>query len=934
MNVLGLAFAQPLVLAALLALPAIWLLIRLTPPRPEREAFPPLAILAAVLKREETPARSPWWLTLIRLLLAAAVIAAMAGPLYNPAPGRLSASGPLALLVDNSWATVADWDQRVETATQLIDAAGRDGLPVALAFTAGAPGDAAPVSAAEARRRLAAATPQPLPATRGPAIAALSAGLDDLAPGTLAFLTDGLQESGAEDALAALAALEPADLRLIAGSGDPAAILSAANGADGLTVTAGRLPGPTEARMPVSALDRQGRPIGTGEMVFAAGEATASARIEAPFELRNDFSRLVLGAGGDAGRVHLLDDGFRRRRVALVSGEGGDQLQPLLSPLYYIERALKPYADLARPASPDLATAIPDLLKGNVSALVLADVGRLPPEAVAPLGRWIANGGTLIRFAGPRLAAAPADDPLLPVALRQGERRLGGALSWAEPQPLAEFPATGPFAGMATASDVRIKRQVLAEPVPGLEARTWASLADGTPLVTVKDQGAGRIVLFHVSAETAWSDLPLSGSFVEMLRRVVQLSRATVSAAAPGEAAQSALPPYRLLSADGRLVGETGSARPLTPPKTGRAAANADHPPGLYGSEDSFTAVNLLPETARLAPLPVPDGLALTRAPLASRDSIDLAPWLIGAAVLLFIVDGLAVLVIHGVIRLPRRSAAAAALVLATLAAGVAADPRPASAADSRPGDEVLLSRLDTTHLAYVITGEAEVDTVSRQGLAGLSEYLGFRTALEPGPPEGVDIASDELSVFPLIYWPISATAPMPSSAAISRIDAYMRAGGSVLFDTRDAYDVMGETGSGANAERLQQILANLDIPPLEPVPAGHVLGKSFFLLDSFPGRYANGPLWIAARQDADTVAANGSRSGDGVSPILITGNDLAGAWAVNDYGQPVLPTVPPDEGQREMAYRTGVNIMMYMLTGNYKADQVHVPALLERLGQ
>ena len=73
---------------------------------------------------------------------------------------------------------------------------------------------------------------------------------------------------------------------------------------------------------------------------------------------------------------------------------------------------------------------------------------------------------------------------------------------------------------------------------------------------------------------------------------------------------------------------------------------------------------------------------------------------------------------------------------------------------------------------------------------------------------------------------------------------------------------------------------------------------------------------------------------GDGVSPILITGNDFAGAWATDRSGNPLLPTVPPDERQRDMAFRVGVNIVMYMLTGNYKSDQVHIPALLERLGQ
>lgn len=114
------------------------------------------------------------------------------------------------------------------------------------------------------------------------------------------------------------------------------------------------------------------------------------------------------------------------------------------------------------------------------------------------------------------MAAAPADDPLIPVILRQGERALGGTLSWSEPQSLAEFPSIGPFAGIARPADVVVKRQVLAEPTPDLAERTWASLADGTPLVTMKQLASGQIVLFHVTAEATWSDLPISGTFVDM----------------------------------------------------------------------------------------------------------------------------------------------------------------------------------------------------------------------------------------------------------------------------------------------------------------------------------------------------------------------------------------------------------------------------------
>lgn len=937
MNALPFAFAYPAILGALVALPVIWWLLRLTPPRPKTEVFPPLKILATVLKREETPAQSPWWLTLLRMLLASAVILAIADPVFNPRTSSLASGGPLVLLVDNGWATSPDWARRVQTADALIDDAESAGAPVAIAFTADQTNDAVPGTAAVAREKLRAAEPKPLVPDRQRAFEALRAALNGVHPGTLTFLTDGAASKDDDTIVRQLSDLQPAQLRLITGDATgTVAITAANNAADAMTVTATRLDSSAAASLPLTAQDAQGRAIASGSVDFQPGQAVATGAIAAPFEMRNDFARISIDNHPTAGAVHLLDDGFKRRRVVLLSGEAGDTSQPLLSPLYYIQRALQPYADLIEPNTPDLATAIPELLSQNPSVIVMADIGRLPQETYEPLQRWIANGGTLLRFAGPRLAAAPADDPLVPVTLRQGERALGGALSWAEPQPLAEFPNFGPFAGMAKPTDVTIKRQVLAEPTPDLAERTWASLADGTPLVTMKPINAGRIVLFHVSAEATWSDLPISGNFVEMLRRLVQLSRSGgVTAEGGGATTAEALPPFRLLTAKGALTTETGSARPLIPNAKVTPLAGFENPPGLYGSEEGFTALNVLPKNTELKTLDA-SGITVVREGLIGGETWSAKPALFLIAFLLLIADSLIVMMMSGAFSRMRPAVRSAALIAVAISAAFFLQPGQSSADDAKPGDGQIFQRLDNTHLAYVVTGEQDVDRISERGLEGLTEFLTFRTTLEPAPAVGLDLTKDELAFYPIIYWPVSATAPMPSAAAINRIDAYMRSGGTVLFDTRDQFSAL-DTGGGAasaNGERLQQILANLDIPPLEPVPSDHVLTKSFYLLSSFPGRYAGSPLWIEARQENRAANAKSTATADGVSPILITGNDFAGAWAVDENGTPLLPTVPPDEMQREYAYRSGVNIMMYMLTGNYKTDQVHIPALLERLGQ
>ena len=260
----------------------------------------------------------------------------------------------------------------------------------------------------------------------------------------------------------------------------------------------------------------------------------------------------------------------------------------------------------------------------------------------------------------------------------------------------------------------------------------------------------------------------------------------------------------------------------------------------------------------------------------------------------------------------------------------------PAFARPMRRADQFAAKSTVETHLAYVVTGDGETDSVSKSGLQGLTLFLAQRTALEAGDPVGVDLGRDELAFFPLIYWPIVPGAKSRRPQALARIDAYMKQGGTVLFDTRDA--VMAPPGPGGEARspgmvELRAILSSLDIPELEPVPRDHVLTKTFFLLRDFPGRFTSGQLWVEAlpnadREEEEQETKRPARGGDGVSSIIITSNDLAGAWATRPDGQPMLPLVPGEPRQREFAFRAGVNIVMYTLTGNYKADQVHIPAL------
>ncbi|MHB2264073.1 DUF4159 domain-containing protein [Aliihoeflea sp. PC F10.4] len=937
MGFLPLSFAMPAVLAGLIALPVIWWLLRLTPPKPQAEAFPPLKILARVLRKEETPHQSPWWLTALRLLIAALIIFALAEPVFNPRERVAVDGSAVAIVVDNGWASAPDWDVRVATAERLIADAEAQDAPVILAFTAEADNAAiGPFDPQEARERLNAAEARPVPVDREAAFERVAGALADMPGATVAMLTDGLASE--ED--------EAAFETLLAGAGNliwaaPQALTRiglthTANEPDAFIVEAVRATSDTVPRQAaVAAFDDRGRRIAEAPLSFGAGEAVAAAELRVPFELRNDFNAVAVDGELQAGAVRVLDENSRRRRVGLIAQGDGDAAQPLLSPLHYIGRALDPFADLIEPASADLASAIPQLLEQHPAMIVMADVGNLPPAAHAALVEWVEGGGTLVRFAGPRLAASEPDDELLPVRLRTGERALGGTLSWTEPQAIAEYPAGSPFADLTPPTDVTVARQVLAEPTADIVERSWVNLADGTPLVTGARRGEGTVALFHITPQATWSNLPISGTFVELLRRLVQLSRNQGAASADAASGAANLPPYRLIGADGSLIPPTPDARPLA--SVAGSLVTIENPPGLYGSEEGVVAHNLLPENAELTPIARPQTpLGVTDIAYGFDEQVDLRGPLFAAALALMILDTLAVLWLGGRLRRRPRIAGAATAALALVIVGAMSIPNAhAQANDARPGDDDAIAAITQTRIAYVVTGNRSIDDISRAGLEGLGRFLVDKTALEPGEPVGVDIAEDELAFYPLIYWPIDENAPMPSPEALARIDAYMQEGGTVLFDTRDQFSTGFDAGatSGSNM-RLREILADMSVPPLEPVPEDHVLTKTFYILPEFPGRFNGSPLWVEASQPVEETEDRPVRVGDGVTPIMITANDFAGAWAVNASGAPMLPTVPADPMQRAYAYRAGVNIMMYMLTGNYKSDQVHVPSILERLGQ
>lgn len=924
LNLGFISFAAPWVLAAALALPLVWLLLRLTPPSVRQIDFPAIRLLFDLDPTQRTTAHTPPWLLILRIAVLALVILGLADPILNFRRDE-DTTGPLVVVVDNGWAAAQTWPARADALRAVLEGAERRQQPVMLLPTAPSAQEtlAPSLQPAGEVQRTQSIIPHPWPTDRARALAHLNT-LNLPTPVSSVWISDGVDTPDAAALADALADLGPLSVVEAAASDAPLILFPPERlqgGGDtiatNVTVRMGRVASRTTPQTGaiVRAVDSTGQVLGRATVDFTAGQSAASSVMALPSELANRIARFDVEGMASAAATVLADDQWQRRPVGIASASIDGITAPLLEDAYYIEEALTPFAEVR-------TGALDDLLQRPLAVMIMAGGGRILDAEIARLTAWIEGGGLLVRFAGPRLDGNV--DSLLPVRLRGGGRTLGGAMSWSTPATLAPFPENSPFRGLTIPDDVTVTSQVLAEPSADLAARTWVRLKDGTPLVTAQRHGQGWVVLFHVTATPEWSELPLSGLFVDMLRRLVDISRG-VAGENQETVGSGALAPYAVMDAMGRMAPPGPTIAPIAAQDFETAAPSPATPPGLYGRAGATQALNLSPalqDATALEDFP----LAATRTTLAGVASERaLKPWILTVALILLLID----LFISFALRrlLPER------LALARFGAGIVLGAiflhagQVRAAEPTREIDAVVRAAILDTRMAYVATGNAELDRIVQSGLDNLTSLLSTRTAAELALPVRIDLAAPSLTVdaltpFPLIYWRVTPGTAIPPSKNISALNDYMKRGGLVVFDAPDQTGAVGGGEPGAAPAQLNAILRLLDLGPVTDMSPDHALTRSFYLLQNLPGRYA----------DAGVLVERGSNTNDGASSVIVGGSDWASAWARNTNGLPMYAVVPGGERQRELALRAGVNMVMYALTGNYKTDQVHLPSIVERL--
>lgn len=898
------SFAYPLILLGLLVLPVLWFLLRAMPPSPKKVIFGGIGLLLGLQDDTQVAAHTPWWLVVLRLATIAALLIGLAGPHIAPS---VSSENPERVLIaiDNGWVSQGQTQINAQVLDMVFEQA-READQTLAVLDLSNPQLPIFVDTQTMQTRDDLLAPKAVVPDFEKGIEVLAA-LDFSSFDTV-WLQDGLSYGGRRQEL-----LQQLEIRGRVRVSNPnrSYFLTDINRKDTeITIVVYRSESLNSETVGIEAygFDLRGRSavLENHQVQFQAGEL----RTEAAFELMPEIMSRVIGfrvSGQTYAAAHrLAPSNMRPREIGLIGGRQLVETDVLLNPNHYLERALGDQVI-------QLRAGLSDLIRANPDAIIMTDsIG--VPDAQA-LTSWIEQGGVLIRFAGPRMASETvnslARDPFLPVVLRPGGRSLGGAMTWGSPKQISPFSSDSPFYGLDIPKDLRIYAQVLAQPSPDLEQHVIARLKDGTPLVTRSAIGAGQIVLFHVAANAEWSNLPLSELFLDMLERL--------SAVAPSDleltlGAQDIWRPVELMNGKGALFDGKDFAG-VRGDSLINAKLNKDFLPGHYVFDGKVATLNINTTEDDLRPMQWPKTVLPFQQDKA--EEMEFGPYLLVISLLGLCLDSWIMVFVFAT---GRRALAGVAMVLAL---------------NSIPTN-TNAQNVDETQeftLAHVITGDQRVDDIAHAGLRGLSETLFFRTSVEPGPPRGVDVNKDDLGFYPFLYWPITSSQVQLNDAAYDKLNDYLATGGVILFDTRDA-----DINRGKSNKALLVISERLSIPSLEPVPTDHVLTRAFYLLDGFPGRHSNGDLWVEAALDkGEQVEGLPFRPlNDGVSPILIGGNDWAAAWAIRENGDALLPVGSgfAGERQREMAYRFGVNLIMYVLTGNYKSDQVHVPALLERLGE
>lgn len=942
-------FLFPWFLLSFLGLPILWRFLRHNPPKPKKEKFTYFYLLKFIKKNDKLVEKPFIPLLLLRLFLVSLIIFSFSHPLQKPKALVLKSDNDLLFLIDNSWCEQAHWKEKIEEAYAFFNNLPKDKkiyfIPTIEDKKIIEKNLKEPDSIKSVKNKISSLEVQPLTVNRLEIFQKIAQNFKDHQGSIdIIYFTDGLKYQNDKKAFEILKKLNPKKFIIQQFSGKELyALTNLTQENQSFKVTIKRylknLNSLKDTNLSLSALDLQGRVIAKTTAQFIRKEKETHAIFSIPLEIRNKVVAIKIDNQMNAGSIFLLGSQYKRNHIVLFSLPLHEIPNPLLSPFYYLAKALEENNDLTYLKNASFSENISDILLQNPDIIFLDDRILADNENSRKLKNFVENGGTLVRFAGPKLAKSPEKDILLPIKLRNRTRvldsnfRMGNALS------IERFSSKSPFKEMEIPKDLKIYRQILPQISSEMQERIWIFLDDGTPFLSAKKEKNGWFFFVHTSLNEKWSNLALNNFFIPFLKQLTNLtvSQSSLPSFKKGTSQNTkkekiSLYPWRIINKYGDLT-SANDTLPISDIDFDKKDPSFHHEAGLYKYKNDLYPFNLFKEKQNLESIIIPEYFNAEIITNEGKSAKDFLPFLAFLVMIFFLIDYFYNLKKEFFLR-GKITPLFSKFIFLFLSFYIYNQASP-MILDAKALDMVEERNIEAarkTHLAYIITGDEELDETSKLGLESLTEFIIQKTTISPGKVHGLDLEKDDLSFYPLIYWPINAHQKILSKEVIEKINFYMQYGGTILFDTGDQFEksnFLSQDKTTNASQNLQKILSQLNVPPLGKVTKDNVLSRSFYLMPNFPGLYSASPLWCVSDKDPEQKEFLEQR--DEVSPLLITANNLAAAWAKLQNGEYKYPLIEDQPRQRLWAFRGGINLILYVLTGSYKSDQYHVKSLLDR---
>jgi hypothetical protein len=884
-----LQIANAWALLPLLALPIIYLVSKLIPPKPKTIHFPALMFLKGLDAKSSNMQTAPLWVKILRIIAIFALVFGLSAPFISSSPVKIANDKKILIIIDDGWSNAARFEEIKSKATEIIKSyapLGTENTQFSVLISS-APNNEQIIAqqSQDALDFIKKLEPKAYIPSHEANFAKIFALKDSFA---IYYFSDGLKHNSSDEMLENLAKIAIGKFHIDLPANKIAALSEIKQNADGFAYQYKSIGRPKDIEVEFLSKD--------GEIFASSHGSNGHGSVILPDNLSRRVAFAKIRGENTAGGTYILNATNLRPLIGIENLNQTEE--PLISDKYYIKTAAKMLGDVVE-------GEIDRILPSRPNAIIIGDRSGFSPNDERTLLSYMRGGGTIIRFIGP-LALGKENDPIITGALAHAPKIMAGSFSWNNAQ-IAPSEAESPLFGMETNNDAR-PRLVAVFESPPQNTEIWARLQDKTPFISRKKIGEGQLVMIHTTASPAWSEIAFSATQIQFLRRILQTSQAQ-GIDANTRPPNAPMYGQTILNAYGEIGQIAPDAKPILPKDTLPKISNQEYNPGIYSGGGSILFLQAANQDLNLSPINL-QNIRFETMNNIQNNLFLLRPYFLVFGFLALLLDSLIAIMGADIFNRFKKPATTNIILLALIVLPFLPLQAKAQAIN------------DDMAMAYILTPDQRTNAKAKAGLEGLAQALNARTNVHSSRVVGIDPSKDELALYPIIYWLLPDNITPANLATNRALNAYMQNGGILFIDTKGA-------GRDANNARAltQSALRGLVVPPLEQVPQGHVLGRSFYLLMGFPGRFANSKLWVA-----NSASMNASAN-DGVSPIIIGDGDWAAAWAGGPHDT-AQAAIEGGDLRRETAFRVGINIYIYALTGQYKADQIHVPAILNRLGQ